>query len=75
MNLVWAFKWTNAIDNETKNPIPVDIDNYSKVNLLLYLMRFYEHNKADFSSIGHLHRAESFQVSDYSAKLHAHCAH
>ena len=33
MNFIWAFKFTNAIDSETKQPIPVDVNNYTSVSM------------------------------------------
>ncbi len=36
MYLIWAFNLTNAIDPQTKNPIPVDINEYDIVRVVSY---------------------------------------
>ena len=34
MNLLWGFKFEEAVDRDTNRPIPVDVNNYSKVRAL-----------------------------------------
>ena len=44
MNLLWGFKFEEAVDPITKRPIPVDINNYSKVCALsFYFQSVHDH--------------------------------